>query len=265
MTTILVATDFSGNAHWATNYALEVAHQLHARLVLIHAYEPFTNGIRSKAERSYEQTLHQLNQLREQMLQATNRPVDISVVARTGSPAEIIIDEATKWDADLLVMGVTGDELQQARRLGSLATEMIPHTQVPMLLVPPGSCYQLVDNIVMAVDLLPSVDTLSLASASRFVQLFNATLDIICIANEPDEHLRKATKAIRNFLSSQPHTFSFLPGSDLITVLNNYCAEHKADLIMLLPKSHNRLRTFLPESDTQEVVCLTKVPVLAAV
>ncbi|MBC8151714.1 MAG: universal stress protein [Bacteroidetes bacterium] len=32
MNTILVPTDFSSNAHWATDYALELANQLRGRL-----------------------------------------------------------------------------------------------------------------------------------------------------------------------------------------------------------------------------------------
>ena len=37
MTTILVAADFLANAHWATDYALQLASQLTARLVVIHS------------------------------------------------------------------------------------------------------------------------------------------------------------------------------------------------------------------------------------
>ena len=37
MTTILVAANFLANAHWATDYALQLASQLTARLVVIHS------------------------------------------------------------------------------------------------------------------------------------------------------------------------------------------------------------------------------------
>ena len=40
MNTILVATDFSDNAYWGTDYALELARQLHAHLIVLHAYDP---------------------------------------------------------------------------------------------------------------------------------------------------------------------------------------------------------------------------------
>ena len=40
MKTILLATDFSPSAHWAADYALELARRFAARLVLVHAYDP---------------------------------------------------------------------------------------------------------------------------------------------------------------------------------------------------------------------------------
>ena len=43
MKTILVTTDFSAHTHWATDYALQLASQLTARLVVIHVYGPLPN------------------------------------------------------------------------------------------------------------------------------------------------------------------------------------------------------------------------------
>ncbi|WP_020602032.1 universal stress protein [Spirosoma spitsbergense] len=271
MNTILVATDFSANAHWATDYALELARQLHARLVLIHAYEPIPNLtmppdlMATESTRQYEQTMGQLSILRNKMLDATNWPVDISVVARPGSLSDCIVEEAASLQADLLVMGVAGNDPLKARQLGSLALKMIPRTKVPMLLVPPGAAYQKPKIIVLAIDLSNPIDALALASAKWFAQLLAVKLDVICMEDEPDETLQKAAAGISVLLADQPHTVHFLAGNDLSDVLNEYTLTHQTDMIMLLPKPHNWLRTALLESDTQEVVRLTTIPVLAAV
>lgn len=271
MTTILVATDFSANSHWATDYALDLARQLHVRLVLVHIFNPFANLTMRPAMTSlasaeqYEHALQQLTVLRNKMLEATNSPVDISVVARPGLPIDCLVDEAASQKADLLVMGIVGGEPLKARQLGSLAIDMIPHTQVPMLLVPPGALYQKPQTIVLAIDLANPVDTLALASAKRFAQLVAVRLEVICMEDEPHELLRKAADGISILLADQPHTICFLSGNDLSEVLSNYALTHQTDLIMLLPKPHNWLRTALLESDTQEVARLTTIPVLAAV
>lgn len=88
MTTILVAVDFSANAHWATDYALQLARQLCTRLVLAHAYNLPSNGSPDRMtptdEGQYEEALQQLSQLRDLMLETTNGSVHVSVVARPG-------------------------------------------------------------------------------------------------------------------------------------------------------------------------------------
>ncbi|RYF65455.1 MAG: universal stress protein [Cytophagaceae bacterium] len=271
MTTILVATDFSFGAHWATDYALELARHLHTRLVLVHAYAPLPNDapaqewLTSTAEAQHFRALHQLNQLSEQMTQLTDGFVDITVVARPGSPNASVVEEAASQNADLLVMGIAGDEPQLARELGSLATDMIPRTHVPMLLIPPGAQFQKPQNMVLAVDLSQPIDALAIDTVLRFTALLDVSLDVVCIDDEPTEPQRKAAQKIRDLLRHQPHTFSFLPGYDVSLALETYFNQHKADLIILLPKPHNKLRTYLLESVTQEVARLATIPVLAAV
>ena len=49
------------------------------------------------------------------------------------------------------------------------------------------------------------------------------------------------------------------------TVIAGEAINQKADLLMLLPKPHSRLRTWLLESAIQKAVRLTTVSVLAAV
>ncbi|MBD2756535.1 universal stress protein [Spirosoma validum] len=271
MTTIVVATDLSANSHWATDYALALARQLRVRLVLVHIFNPFSTWTMrpvlttiATAEQ-HEHALQQLTNLRIQMLESTNYPVDISVVARPGLPVEKLAQEAVSQKADLLVMGVVGNEPLKARQVGSLAIDMIPHTQVPMLLVPPGAMYKKPQTLVLGIGLSNPVDTQSLASAKRFAQLLSVRLEVICMANEPDEQLHKASDSISILLTDQPHTIGFLPGNDLSEVLSAYALTHQTDLIMLLPKHHHWLSTFLLESDTQEVARLTTIPVLAAV
>ncbi|MCY7355952.1 MAG: universal stress protein [Rudanella sp.] len=264
MKTILLATSLSDNSAWAADYALELAKKLGADLTIVHAYDPDPAG--GLAYESVDVTaMRHLSRLRTRMMKSTKGSVTISVVARPGEPETVIETEIAAQNADLLIMGLAGEDPQKARTQGSLARKLIPRTRVPMLLVPLGAHYQTVQTIVLAVDLSSPVDTLALASAKRFAQLFGATLNIICMENEPNEPLHKAAEGICNLLSDLPHTFSFLPGNDLALVLDDYADSHQADLIMLLPKPHNRLESLLMESVTQQVVRQARVPVLATV
>ncbi|MBO0935415.1 universal stress protein [Fibrella sp. HMF5335] len=275
MTTILLATDFSLSAHWATDYARQLAERLHARLVLLHVYDPLpTNApahewLTSTAEAQYVQAIHQLTSLRHELMGAAEERLAISIIARpgsagVGSPADTILEVALREKADLLVMGLVGDHPHEARLQGSLATGLIPHTPVPLLLVPPGATYHAIQNMVLALDLSAPINSLALDTARQFARLFQATIDIICVEDEPTDTQRVAARHVRKLLQHDPHTFCFLPGYDLPAALDAYFAEAKADLIMLLPKGHTWLHTFLLESVTQQVARLATVPVLAA-
>lgn len=276
MTTILVATDFSASAHWATNYALELACQLKTRLVLVHAYDPLPNTapahewMTSTAETEYYKALDKLGRLRLKMLETSKNSVDVSIIARPitahfGTPATVIAHEATDQKVDLLIMGLVGDEPLKARQLGSLSVDMIPHAPVPMLLVPPGVTYNQPQHLVLAVDLSEEVNVLALDTALRFVRLLKASLDVICVNDEPSTSEQQAAQHLRHLLRHQPHTFSFLPGLDVALALETYLESYKTDLVMLLPKPHSYLRTWILESVTQEVARLSTVPVLAVV
>ncbi|MCY7359414.1 MAG: universal stress protein [Rudanella sp.] len=271
MNTIMVATDLSASAHWATDYALELASRLRARLVIVHAYDPLPNTapahewMSSTAEAEYHVAVRKLNRLRRSIIKTTKGAVGVLVIARPGSPATVIANEASTQQADLLVMGVVGSEPLKARQLGSLATDMITHAPVSMLLVPPGATFHQPKNMVLAVDLSEPVNAIAIDSALRFASLMQASLDVVCVEDEPDATEQKAARQLRDLLRHQPHTFSFLPGLDVALALADYLANHKADLIMLLPKPHSRLRTWLLESVTQEVARLSTLPVLAAV
>lgn len=119
--------------------------------------------------------------------------------------------------------------------------------------------------MVLAVDLAQPVDAQGIDMPQRFTQFLQTTLDTVCIEDEPDESQQRAARHPRNLLLHQPHTFSFIPGYDVALVLEAYLVEHRADLLILLPKPHSRLRTSLLESNTQEVARLATLPVLAAV
>lgn len=271
MKTILLATDFSENAHWAVDYAVEMAFALHAQLVILNAYDPLPvntpahEWLTSADEGAKQACLHRLHDLRDSIREQTGGLLLVDVVARPGDPAACIAAEVRDRKPDLLVMGLVGDEPYRARIEGSLATQLIPETLVSMLLVPPGTVYAPIRSVVLAVDLDEPVDVLTLGNVKRFARLLDATLDIVCVEDTPTDLHRWGAEAIRNLFVDQPHTFQFLSGNDLTVALDSYFAQTRADLIVLLPKRHSRFRVWLTESVTQQVARQAIVPVLAVV
>jgi nucleotide-binding universal stress UspA family protein len=260
MKTIVLAADFSESAAQVADYALALAGQLHARLVIVHVYESSADG---PTEFSYIPL--RLERLRERLMHSSKGSVEVVAVAKYGQPQACIEAVVAEQRADLLIMTLADDRPYTARFLGSLPTDMVPQTAVSMLILPPDVRYKLVKAIVLAVDLSEAIDAVALGSAKAFVQALGASLAIICMEDDPNSQHRESAQRIRGLFDGLPNTFSFLPGNDLTNTLDEYCCAHPTDLIMLLPKHHNHLRLWLLESVTQQVVRQAAVPVLAIV
>ena len=260
MKTIVLATDFTEGADQAADYALSLTQQLHARLVIVHAYEQLAHVPTSSVP-----IPTRLERVRERLAHSSKDSVAISVVAKYGEPRACIEAFVAEQQADLLIMALADDRPYTARFLGSLPTDMIPQTSVSMLIMPPGVQNTAVKTVVLALNLSETVDAVLLGQAKEFVAQIGSSLNIICMNDEPDDQQQQAAQRIQGLFEGLPHTFSFWPGNDLTTTLDNYMATHPTDLIMLLPRYHSRLRLWLMESVSQQVARQAVVPVLAIV
>ena len=258
--TFVLATDFTDSNAQIADYALALAGQFQARLVIVHAYEETISGPTES-----DAIPASLKRARKRLMQTSKGSVDVSIVAKYGEPRTCIEAVVAEEKADLLIMALADDRPYTARILGSLPTEMIPQTTVPMLILPPGIEPEPIKTVVLAVDLSESIDALVLGRAKAFVQALGATLAIICMDDEPDPQRQKAAQRIGELFDGLPHTFSFQPGNDLATTLDDYITTYPTDLIMMLPRHQSRLAIWLMESVTQQVARQSIIPVLAII
>lgn len=138
---ILVATDFSETAEAATDYAVGLAKQLGAELVLVHAYEmptyAFPEGVVIQAE-----LVDRLAKVSEEALASAVKEraksgVKITSVLRSGTPWREVCDVAEKENVDLLVIGTHGRRGIARMILGSVAERIVRTSKRPVLTVHP--------------------------------------------------------------------------------------------------------------------------------
>lgn len=143
---ILVPTDGSKAAQKAGRYAVELAKQLKASVIVLsvidkrsfmgqsvpagktsrHVIEPLEDYMREAAE-GYAGEIKKLCDLHE---------VQAKTVITTGHPVETIVKEAAKTKADLIIMGSHGKSAMAAAVLGSIAYGVIhKDSKIPVLIV----------------------------------------------------------------------------------------------------------------------------------
>lgn len=153
MTHILVATDGSEGALHAANFLYELVNPATVNqitvLAVIRPLEsmPFFSGAAMGGGALFsEETWNSLNQsLEKNAGDAIARPraalarltANVTVVTRTGSPAEEITDAAKELGADLIVVGSRGLGGVQSAFLGSVSDRVLHLAHCPVLVVRP--------------------------------------------------------------------------------------------------------------------------------
>jgi nucleotide-binding universal stress UspA family protein len=137
---ILVPTDGSQLSLQALSGALELAVKLGSRIVGVTVVEPYAyaslSEYRPETIADYEQRADELARERLDVMQAqaTNAGVPFeTVVARSFSPYEAIIDAARKTQCDTIFMASHGRKGLSAVLLGSETQKVLTHSHLPVM------------------------------------------------------------------------------------------------------------------------------------
>jgi nucleotide-binding universal stress UspA family protein len=141
---ILVGTDGSDTATIAVRYAIDLAHELGARLLIVSAYEPVSNqqlrGEKLEAPRDVQWTINPredvLAMLGDAERDAETAGVEsVETFARQGDAADAILDVAEEQRTDLIVVGNKGMTGAKRFLLGSVPNKVSHHAPCSVLIV----------------------------------------------------------------------------------------------------------------------------------
>jgi nucleotide-binding universal stress UspA family protein len=130
---IVFATDLSAAAQAAAPYALSLAQENEARLLLLHAI-PRRDAGKKNADLSVAEAIHQLYEIIPRDGDLHNPP---EVAVEYGEAAAKILEAAKKRSADLIVLAVRGpDAVGAATHLGgATAHKVVTQASCPVLTV----------------------------------------------------------------------------------------------------------------------------------
>jgi|GEM_PF-442162 nucleotide-binding universal stress UspA family protein len=154
--TILFATDLGAFTSHSLLHVEALAKQFNAQVSIVHAVPPIGEFaaavVRShcsdQVKKEVLQTPHingLLDAMREQIFEVlAHEPIgDLGllnfvkdIVVSPGQPAAVILQEAERLCADLIVVGSHSAEALDGRLLGSVAAKVLQLARVPVLLVP---------------------------------------------------------------------------------------------------------------------------------
>ncbi|MFZ5875656.1 MAG: universal stress protein [Nitrospirota bacterium] len=134
--TILVPTDFSEGSLAAMRYAAGLAELLDARLVFLHVVEPPAYGVELTGTHpgiAPNVTKKVAEMLHDWVAQVAARGARVEWHIELGSAFAEILAAASRYGADLIVMGTHGRTGLSHALLGSVAARVVQHAPCPVL------------------------------------------------------------------------------------------------------------------------------------
>ena|SRR5688572_433322 len=140
--TILVAVELSRASLHLLNFAQGLALKCGARVCLLHVadpepdfvgYEPGPQNVRKQVAHKY-QSAHRKLQLSGEKLRRAQ--IQTTALVVQGPTAELILSEAEKLQADLIVLGASRHTALRRALLGSVTTQVIRNAATPVVIVP---------------------------------------------------------------------------------------------------------------------------------
>ncbi|MCO6451565.1 MAG: universal stress protein [Caldilineales bacterium] len=136
--TILCAIDGSAASERLLLYVMHFGKTESAILHLVHAYQLPDHYA---ANEGYEQLIEAYLQVAQHVVQDARSYMreydyDVTGEAIEGAPAEVILAEAQRVDADLIMMGMRNPADVSDLLLGSVSQRVLNNARIPVLLIP---------------------------------------------------------------------------------------------------------------------------------
>ncbi|MBN1946047.1 MAG: universal stress protein [Bradymonadales bacterium] len=139
---ILLAHDFSGISERAQEYTLQIAGALGAKVLVLHAIEPFQN-IEDQADDQFSTFLNTLKSKAEQkgeeiLMAFREKEIDCDLQVVVEKRWQAVVKAAEEQDVDLVVLGSHAVHEDGKVYLGTTSHKVFFSTTKPLLVVPQG-------------------------------------------------------------------------------------------------------------------------------
>jgi nucleotide-binding universal stress UspA family protein len=280
MKRILVPTDFSKPAEWATETAIQIAKKAKAQIVLLHIVEQptsesFNVGAQVSVGEGWEDklfTMKLIERNRQQLDQIAQtiaeHGIGVTCELKLGNPFHGIKTVITEHEVDLVVMGTSGRSKIEEMIIGSNTERVVRSAKCPVLTVheqPSGEAFK---NIVYATSL--NQNEKAFAEVVKNAQeMFAATVHLVRIntpMNFQPDHL--SLRVMRDFakkLKLQDYTMNVFSDRSEEEGIIHFASTINADLIAMATHGRTGFAHVLVGSIAEDVVNHARRPVLTFV
>ena len=274
MKRILVPTDFSNQAGYALDAALNLASTIGAQVHLLHVVEGFVQGSFATqggipdnlSEEAFIRKLIEKGKkdLDELVSKRNLDNIHIKTDIQVGNPYHHIARDILDNEADLVIMGSKGASGYEELLLGSNTERVVRHSKCPVITVKEAVDFNQVTDVVFAADFLENEDHVA-AKLKDMQNFLDAKLHLVKVDTPGNfESSRTIKKRIQDFVQRhklENYTIEIYNESTEEDGIIFFAEDIDADMIALATRGRTGIRHLLSGSIAEDVVNHAQRPV----
>ena len=284
MKTILVLTDFSKKAEHAAKFAVAVAAEANAEIILYHAFnvpqpapvfppEPlgaiYTPPSFEEYNEIEQESLQQLTKLQEQFKNLENGVrTSIKIINEPGNLADNVSDLLKKEKIWMIVMGEKRKSDDPVTRffLSSDTYEVINRSTCPVLLIPEKSRIKPIKKLAFATD-LDETDYEAIKFIAEMAGIYHAEIVVahVILNKVSKEDTLKDLEHLKN-LSSRVNYYNIkyrdILADELTESLEEFTRIEEIDILAMVHKKRTFLERIFRKNTIKEILNLHNTPLL---
>lgn len=195
--------------------------------------------------------------------------VSAKCVVRIGSASNMITELAHELDISLIVMGTHGYSPLQELVIGSTALKVFTKTTKPTMAMNSAATHLGYQKIILPLDNTANTKQ-KVNYAISFAKKFNASVHVIALLNANEESAIPATNVLIKQIKELADEHGVKIHSETLTNVSNsakatvkYCQENNGDLVIIMTDQDAELSGLFLGPYAQQIIHLSKVPVIA--
>jgi len=274
MKTILVPTDFSIPADYAVHYAMRLAKEFNAFIILYHTFIPFESGFyplaQSKKENKETEAnlIKRLTKIKDELLMS-NKNILVSIHVDRGPESLRLVEFCKKKKIDLIVMGTKGASGLKEVVIGSFTADTMTNAPCPVLAIPKKCKFKIPKKITFASN-YHKKDIQSINFLLKWNELFKAKINILHIDDgelipaAEEEVFRNYKKKIEKQCEDISLSFQHIEGKDISKAILHTTLNDKTDILSLSPiKREGIWNRLFHKSTTKATAYHIRIPLLS--
>jgi len=283
-TTILVPVDFSEYSIKAARFAFNMANNMGGNIVFLHTYfSPFYSGgmpvsdafafdennietMRQLTKKMHEDMELLTSNLEEEVEKGLLPDIRFISKFREGVPEEQILLYSKKYKPYILIIGTQGKGSKDHDFMGSVTSDIIDRSMVPVFTFPVKTPYESFDQI-KNIGFITNFDQRDLVAFDSMVQLlkgYKYKVYFIHLSGDTDKWDEVQISGIKEYFKKQypelDSSYCVIKGDNLIDGLNDFIIERQIDAITVTAQKRNIFSRLFNPSLAHKMLFHTDTP-----